>query len=87
MVKKGGSVMISGLKAKPELNGKGGEILEGPLDNGRCASCLACWCSLVYMYPEMGTILLGHASCSLHHTCMPYPGTESESTALMRFLT
>ena len=47
MVKKGNSVMISGLKAKPELNGMCGEILDGPLDSGRCVSSLACRCLLV----------------------------------------
>ena len=86
MVKKGDSVMISGLKAKPELNGKYGEILDGPLDSGRCASSLAYRRSLVWIHPEMVTILLRHASC-LHHTCVPNTGTESESMTLMRWST
>ena len=86
MVKKGDSVMISGLEAKPELNGKCGKILDGPLDSGRCVSSLACRCLLVGMHPEMIAIRLGHASC-FHHTCTPNAGTESESMTLMRWST
>ena len=80
MAKKGDSVMISGLEAKPELNGKYGEILDGPLDSGRSVSSLTCW------HPEMIAILLGHASC-FHHTCMPNAGTESESMTPTRWST
>ena len=36
-LKTGDAVVISGLKAKPELNGKCGKITAGPLDSGRCA--------------------------------------------------
>ena len=86
MVKKGDSVMISGLKAKPELNGKYGEILDGPLESGRCANSLECRRSLVWMHPEMATTLLRHAPC-LHHACVPNKGTESESMTLTRWST
>ena len=70
MVKKGDSVMISGLKAKPELNGKCGVILDGPFDSGRCASSLACRRSLAWMHPELATILVGHASFCIAHACL-----------------
>mgnify|MGYP001400035848 CR=1 FL=1 len=76
MAKKGDSVMISGLEANPEFNGKYGEILDGPLESGRCANSLECRRSLVWMHPEIVNTLLGHASHLLHHTCMPCAGTE-----------
>ena len=75
MVQQGDPVMISGLKARPEMNGKCGEILDGPRDSGRCVSSLACQHLLVGLHPEMITVLFGHASC-LNHTCMPNTGTE-----------
>ena len=34
-MQKGDDVQISGLKAKPQYNGKFGEIQEGPLESGR----------------------------------------------------